>query len=338
MNISIKNTVLLVSPDSSASVELSKQLIDCNFHVVTAASLEEALDLPKENTIDLIIIDMDVYLSERDFISVLNRKQQLLQTIPLIVVSSSEDISIKLRLFSLGVKDFIAKPFDTRELKARILMHISQSRAMACLERKNRDLEERNTCLEQMTITDAMTGLYNKRYILDRLCSEVSRSARYREPISFIMADIDYFKSINDRYGHQAGDKLLSEVALLLRTCIRTVDIPARYGGEEFLIVCPNTTTQGAKVVAERIRKKVQHTQFELNKTAVKVTLSIGIRSILLDPNSNINQVITKLIDEADKALYIAKSKGRNCVEVFKLHANSFPTRLRRSFFVRYQK
>jgi diguanylate cyclase (GGDEF)-like protein len=115
---------------------------------------------------------------------------------------------------------------------------------------------EKNMLLQEMTITDGLTGLYNKRYILNRLVNDISHAARYKEPISFLMVDIDHFKRINDTYGHLVGDVLLKNVAQTLKNTVRDVDIVARYGGEEFLIVVPNEDVLGTKIVAERLRKK----------------------------------------------------------------------------------
>lgn len=176
---------------------------------------------------------------------------------------------------------------------------------------------KRNIILEQLAITDSLTELYNKGYILKRLESELTRSARYKESISLIIIDIDYFKKINDSFGHIAGDNILKRLSKKLAESVRDVDIVARYGGEEFLVICPNTSISGAAILAERIRENVQNEIFQAGSTNIKLTLSLGLSNLSPSTLAAGNFSSGKLLEEADLALYKAKSAGRNKVAAF---------------------
>jgi diguanylate cyclase (GGDEF)-like protein len=161
---------------------------------------------------------------------------------------------------------------------------------------------------EQLSVTDALTGLLNRRYLQERLAEEIIRSNRHGYPMSFMMIDVDHFKSYNDSYGHPEGDKALKIVGHVLKETLRGADVAARYGGEEFSILLPQTTSEEAQAIAERIRRNIEETDF-VNR---KVTVSMGIASCSLELNSS-----DGVISAADKALYEAKRRGRNNVQVY---------------------
>ncbi|HYY97394.1 MAG TPA: sensor domain-containing diguanylate cyclase, partial [Pyrinomonadaceae bacterium] len=168
------------------------------------------------------------------------------------------------------------------------------------------------TQFQLLSITDPLTGLVNRRYLEERLQEELERSKRHRFAMSFLMVDIDDFKNYNDQHGHQAGDLALEMTAQCLKTALRSADVAARYGGEEFSILLPQTGLSEARVIAERIRRRIERTQFPHGKAQPlgAVTVSIGISSFgpELDTPSSV-------IYAADRALYIAKSRGKNCCE-----------------------
>ncbi len=165
-----------------------------------------------------------------------------------------------------------------------------------------------NAQLYSLAITDGLTKLYIHRYFQIRLAQEIDRTKRYKLPMSLIMFDIDKFKSFNDTYGHQTGDYVLANLAKIVNVTIRNTDIPARYGGEEFAIILPETDSDEAKYVAERLRTNIETTVFEFDKKNVKVTVSLGIATYKSD-----NEITKKeLIKNADTALYHAKQTGRN--------------------------
>ncbi len=174
-------------------------------------------------------------------------------------------------------------------------------------------IEDEKTRLEKLAITDYLTGIYNIRYFYHRIIEEFSRSERYVLPISCLMLDIDFFKKINDSYGHKTGDAVLKEFSLLLKHCTRKSDVLARYGGEEFIVMLPHTPLDGAIAEAERIRSAIKGHKFKSLKNQIGITVSIGIS---VSPNAKI-KTHDDLISAADDALYEAKKSGRDRVTVF---------------------
>ncbi len=163
----------------------------------------------------------------------------------------------------------------------------------------------------RLTITDGLTRLYNKRYLLESLEKEIARAKRYGRLLSLIMIDIDHFKHINDRYGHLTGDAVLKELGKIILNRVRQEEVAARYGGEEFVIILPETDIKGARAVAESIRRIVERHVFEFEGQALRVTISAGTAEY--DPERH--STPKDLIMDADEALYRAKNNGRNRVE-----------------------
>ncbi|MBN2041481.1 MAG: sensor domain-containing diguanylate cyclase [Spirochaetes bacterium] len=180
----------------------------------------------------------------------------------------------------------------------------------------------KNAELYNMANTDGMTKLYTNKYFRERLSEEWERSIRYKHHLSLVMLDIDDFKNFNDTYGHQAGDRVIKEVAKIVKSGFRSIDIPCRYGGEEFTIVLPETSLQEALIVVERIREKIEQMSIEYNDSYLKSTVSGGIASI--------PDITTKdheeFIDMADKALYHSKNTGKNKISVYRQQMESYDT------------
>jgi len=164
--------------------------------------------------------------------------------------------------------------------------------------------------LVHLSRTDDLTGLLNRRALIERLGDEVLRSRRYRSDLALIISDIDYFKEINDTYGHDAGDKVLKFVSTLMKDLLRQTDIIGRYGGDEFLLILPETSLKGAKEIAERIQHAVEDLEIHIGfERPIKTTVSLGVAQFNIDKED-----INGLIKRADNALYIAKGKGKNRV------------------------
>ncbi len=214
----------------------------------------------------------------------------------------------------IGVMNFTDKitgePFDERDLE--LLQAIAPQLAVA-IDRAV--LKDKAGEFEQLSVTDPLTGLLNRRYLEKRLIEEIQRSKRHRFPMSLMMLDVDEFKSYNDAFGHPAGDTALKIVASVLQDILRGADVAARYGGEEFAILLPQTTSTEAAAIAERLRQRIEHTEFPKRK----VTVSIGIASC----SSEIDTP-DDLIGAADHALYEAKNHGRNNVRIYDGFGKSF--------------
>lgn len=316
MKLIKKEKVLLLTQDVLLVNELSEKLGNVGFDVLVASDTTATLKLIELAAPSVVLLDLSMESNiKQDLLTLFNSKGNLVNT-ALIVLSSGTDSDTMADTFFQGASDFIAKPIQFKELLARIKNQIKIHNRLKDLEDKIKELTKRNSVLEQLAITDSLTELYNKGYILQRLESEMIRSARYNEPISLIILDLDYFKKINDSFGHVAGDNILRKLAKILVESVRDVDIVARYGGEEFIVVCPNTSIGGAAILSERIRENVQNTTFRSGSFDIKLTISLGVSSVSSSSLAGGTINSSKLIEEADLALYKAKASGRNRVAV----------------------
>ena len=223
----------------------------------------------------------------------------------IVVTCRPEDQAKAIEALRIGAFDIVHAPLDMLELQARIRTQTRRKRYIDILRRRvDKGLE--------LSIVDHLTGLYNRRYMLERLQLWMRRSAQNGKPVSIAAFDIDHFKIINDAHGHEAGDQVLKAFAERLRTNVRPVDIACRPGGEEFLIIMPETAADMAALGAERIRHAICSAPFRLERldVEVSVTVSAGIASHYGD-----NGVLADLLHEADQALYRAKQNGRNRIE-----------------------
>jgi len=216
--------------------------------------------------------------------------------IPILFLSGATTPEDKVQGLDLGAVDYVAKPFDAFELRARV---------RAALRTKHlQDL------LIEHAHIDPLTGLPNRRALMERLQAEWARIKRYGGRLSYIMADLDHFKRVNDMYGHNVGDKLLQETAQAIAGQCREIDLPARYGGEEFAIVVPHKPAAGAVHLAERCRREIAKTCVIAQNEAVRITASFGVA----DTDGSIS--IEAMMKRADEALYQAKEAGRNRVQL----------------------
>jgi two-component system, cell cycle response regulator len=230
--------------------------------------------------------------------------------VPIIMLTGIMDFNSKVRGLEQGATDYLTKPFDAGELVARVKVQLK-------IKSLQDELKKANELLKKLTNIDHLTSLFNRRYLTEILDGEFFRARRNREHLSLIMVDIDYFKRVNDTYGHQNGDIVLATVASLTQRELRAYDSAARYGGEEFVLVVPGTSLNGAVMVAERLRQAVLEFSFPAPMEDLTVTISAGVATY---PSPLVDS-IDSLFRQADEALYRAKQNGRNKVEAMLVQA-----------------
>ena len=225
-----------------------------------------------------------------------------LDFVPVLVASHRSATADRVHGLQLGADDYLARPFDSTELLAR-------ARALLRVKQTHDRIRELQQHLEQLVVSDPLTGLHNRRFLMDRLAQEMHRSDRHREPLAFAMVDLDGFKPINDQFGHVAGDKVLRAVGNALSRCVRISDVAARYGGDEFAIILPQTPPEGAMRVCERVLRAVGELVLEDQKRVItNVTVSLGLAHY---PAEDLG-TLEDLVAAADGALYGAKRAGKN--------------------------
>ncbi|HMN71452.1 MAG TPA: PleD family two-component system response regulator [Rhodoblastus sp.] len=264
---------------------------------------QEALFRAAENPYDLIIVSLG--LTNYDGLRLCSQLRSLERTraLPVLTIADLEDRPKILRGLDLGVNDYLVRPIDRNELIARVRTQVRRKRYAESLRNNVEQAIE-------MAVVDALTGLNNRRYFDMHLSTLLDLAAQEAKPLSLLVLDIDFFKKINDTYGHDAGDEILRALAGRVRRAVRSVDLVCRLGGEEFVIVMPETPIDVAGRVAERVRRAVEAEPFNVKEgqVAVPVTISIGIADRGSDANPDF------IYKSADKALYESKATGRNKV------------------------
>ena len=230
------------------------------------------------------------------------------------------------RPFTDTEREFLREMFDlirlAEQTDARLRMFEDR---IGKLEGENLDLLMQNRSLSEISARDALTGLYNRWYVMEKIDSEMNRALRHGSPMSVLMLDLDNFKRVNDSFGHSVGDEVLKNVGQVLRDSCRVYDVPGRYGGEEFCIVLPETRVGNTKQVAERIRSRLASTELPVGEKSIVVTASIGVAGMDSVADEGVVSAAA-LLDRADRALYAAKHHGRNRVELWLPEAPPSPT------------
>jgi len=295
--------ILLVDDRPSSYDRLAPVLAD--EHSVDVEPVpSEALFHAAEGNYDLLIVSLN--LENFDGLRLCSQVRSLERTrsVPILAISDSDNHAQLLRGLEIGVNDYLLRPVDKNELLARARTQVRKRRYTHHL----RDNVQNSI---EMAITDPLTGLHNRRYLEGHVGNLAEQAASRGKPLALMILDIDYFKSINDTYGHDAGDDVLREFAVRIKKSIRGIDLAARYGGEEFVIVMPETDLRVAGAVAERLRSSIAGEPFTIERGAKQITVTISIGISTLEEK---NEAVSAVLKRADQALYKAKHEGRNRV------------------------
>jgi len=310
--------LLLVDDDPMMLARLSKQLAAAGNQVAVCRNGEAALKYVIEHKPQMVITDWRMKPMDGLALCKALRASVFGKNIYLIMLTSTEDEDALVEAFDAGIDDYVTKPISLRVLLARLRAGQRIITLQNELEKESRDIQRytaelaaANRRLKSMVNTDVLTGLPNRRYALNRLEQEAATALRAKQPLSVLMLDLDYFKSVNDTLGHDVGDQVLIHAANLMRTTARTNDIACRLGGEEFLIVAPNTDGSTALLLAERVRNAIERNQPVGLELRYPVTVSIGVAgSMGAQPSWK------ELMKRADDALYLVKQGNRNGVRL----------------------
>ncbi len=302
--------LLLVEDEPTQLLFMQRLLRRAGYTVETASNGEEALEKVSSGRFQMIVTDWD--MPGMDGVTLCRHVREAQPRLPgylyvLLLTGHGSTESLVTGL-EAGADDYIRKPPNEAELLARL-------KAGQRVVRLEQSLREAKDKIQQLSITDPLVGIYNRRYLNDQLYHEVERARRYARPLAAVMADLDFFKNINDQHGHQIGDDVLRGFVDLAKLSIRqSSDWIARYGGEEFVVVLPETDLTGAARTAEKIRSCCATTPLATPAGGIVVTASFGVAA--LEPGGSIAGAAESLLREADGALYRSKHEGRNRVTI----------------------
>lgn len=295
-----KDTILVVDDSEIICSVIRDILMSPSLHIEVVHSGEESIQLAKEIHPTLILLDIIMHgIDGYETCRILKNTPET-KDIPIIFITGNNDSDSVLRGFEVGAADYVSKPFIAEELKARVKVHmynIKIQRELQCLTKE----------LSILATTDYLTKLYNRRYFMEQLEIYANTS---QTPLSLILFDVDNFKKINDVNGHNAGDAVLVCISGILKLLLREEDIISRWGGEEIMICLPNTTSEKALSIANKIRNEIARYVYKYDNRTLSCTVTGGVipYNRNLSPERNITVV--------DQALYSGKSAGKNCCMV----------------------
>jgi two-component system cell cycle response regulator len=294
---------VLMVDDRAASAERISAMLSTSHMVEVEADPGKALFRTAQGNFDLVMVSLS--LADFDGLRLCSQIRSLDRTrnVPILAITEADDNTRLARGLEIGVNDYLSRPIDKNELLARTRTQIRKKRYT---ERLRDDVQ----LSIELAITDPLTGLSNRRYLESHVGTLIEQAAARGKPLTVLLIDIDYFKSINDAYGHDAGDDVLREFAIRIKKSVRGIDLACRYGGEEFVVLMPETDMAVATMVAERLRRRIAGEPFPIQEGArrVEVTISIGLATLAPEEGA------PALLKRADQALYRAKRDGRNRV------------------------
>jgi two-component system cell cycle response regulator len=309
-------SILLVEDEPTTRLMMSRQLTRAGYTVEVVSNGLQALEMLKKRFFPLLLTDWD--MPEMDGVALCKalRRMPLEGYVYTILLTAREGKANVIEGLAAGADDYLTKPPDDNELRARL----NTGRRILKLEQS---LRAANRRIHLLSITDALTTTYNRRYLMERLPQEIVRARRYGRPLSIVLCDADHFKNVNDAHGHLVGDEVLRDFAKLLMDSTRAdIDWVARYGGEEFLVVLPETSVAHAVSFAEKMRVSIETHPFAISGGTLRVSSSFGVagyESLQAHDDANADS----LIASADGCLYRSKELGRNRVTGKSLQQNS---------------
>jgi two-component system cell cycle response regulator len=297
------SNILIIDDDVVQAKNISRQITKLTPNIKIIDNNDAALELIKTFVPDLIIISAQLESGDPLRICVSLRTIESIRNTPFVLIAEEETIALVIKGIELGVNDYFIYPVDDNELIARIKTQLRRKHYQDKL--KNNLTENLN-----MAVKDGLTDIYNRRYFDAHLKQMINSANETGELLMLVMLDIDHFKPINDKYGHQVGDEILKLFAVIIKNCTRLTDFAARYGGEEFALVLHSVKHDYVMNIAERIREEIEAKEFIINglNEPIRLTASIGVGVY------KSGQTIEEFIKVADNALYKAKNSGRNKV------------------------
>jgi two-component system, cell cycle response regulator len=302
-----KVAILLVEDELTTRLMMTRQLTCAGYEVKAVKNGAEALAVLKDKFFAMMLTDWD--MPEMDGVTLCKavREMPLEGYVYTILLTARGGKAHVIEGLAAGADDYLTKPPDDSELRARL----NTGRRILKLEQS---LRAANGRIHLLSITDALTGTYNRHHLMQQLPQEMARACRYGHPLSVVLCDVDHFKRVNDTHGHQAGDEVLKGFATLLKGSSRDgIDWVVRYGGEEFLVVLPETEVTDAVAYAEKAREIIAANPFEFALGTLQVTASFGVAGFDISQTAG-SVVVDRLIADADACLYQSKALGRNRV------------------------
>ena len=297
---------ILLIDDRPYSVERLKTVISDSHDIEIVTDPDQALPRAASGEFDMAIVSLS--LSGADGLRLCShlRSEKETRTLPILVLSEPEDSKRLARALDIGVNDYLVRPIERNELLARVR---TQLRYRRYAEQLRADVERSM----KLAVTDSLTGLHNRRYMESHLTTHIDNAVDANKNLSILLFDLDYFKSVNDTHGHEAGDIVLRRIGEIVAGNIRGSDLGCRYGGEEFVVIMPGRSLKTARDIADRLRSVVEATDFRAPDAAepLKITISVGIAALQTPDDTPLS-----LLRRADRALYSAKEGGRNQVVV----------------------
>ena len=297
--------IMLVEDSRTQALKFQIMLESHGYHVTVAQNGLEAMNMLLNSQTSIVISDWIMPEMDGSELCRAIRKHDFGNYVYIILLTAKDSKNDIIEGLEAGADDYLTKPVDDAELIARLTTAERVVRLESSLKKRNKEIA-------LLSITDPLTKCFNRGYLNDNLPKAFKRAIRYHKDLSIILCDIDYFKNVNDNYGHQVGDVVLKSLVREIDSSLRKdLDWLARYGGEEFLIVLPETNLSGATVVAERFRHKISELVVHTEDRDIKITASFGISAINHDEDKSY-LTTDDLIKAADRCLYQAKERGRN--------------------------